>query len=45
MTTTAAPAYPSPAITTPAAHRPATRSTGDDAKAVASALKSEWGKA
>jgi hypothetical protein len=48
MTTTDAPTYQQPATTRTIEDRPATRSTrstGDDAKAVVAALKSDWIKA
>src|SRR5688500_11082993 len=42
MTTTTATAFQRPATTLPSEHRPDTRSTGDDARAVGAALKSDW---
>jgi ABC-2 type transport system permease protein len=45
MTTTTATAFQRPETTLPSEYRPDTRSTGDDARAVGAALKSDWIKA
>lgn len=45
MTTTHAPTYRIPEITSPTEHRPTMRAKGDDTRALAAALKSEWVKA
>ena len=45
MTATTATAFQRPTTTLPSEHRPGTRSTGDDARAVGAALKSDWIKA
>ncbi|MCW2700954.1 MAG: hypothetical protein JWQ45_2489 [Blastococcus sp.] len=45
MTATTATAFHRPATASPSEHRPETRSTGDGARAVGAALKSDWIKA
>ena len=42
MTTTTATTFQRPATTVPSEHRPETRSTGDGARAVGAALRSDW---